>query len=77
MSYKKYQPNNKQSKKQKKKGFSPGKKRIFPEEALKIISFENALASQVQDEDIVRACSLYNQTQEKIIKARIAKIHFN
>lgn len=44
---------------------------------LKLVCFENSMASKAQDEDIIRACSLYNKTQEKIIKLKIAQIYFN
>ncbi len=44
---------------------------------LKLVCFENSIASKAQDEDIIRACSLYNKTQEKIIKLKIAQIYFN
>ncbi|MCG2711767.1 MAG: hypothetical protein L6416_05535 [Candidatus Omnitrophica bacterium] len=44
---------------------------------LKPICFENSIASKARDEDIIRACSLYNKTQEKIIKLKIAQIYFN
>jgi len=44
---------------------------------LKLVCFENSIASKARDEDIIRACSLYNKTQEKIIKLKIAQIYFN
>ncbi len=44
---------------------------------LKLVCFENSIASKVKEEDIIRACSLYNKTQEKIIKIKIAQIYFN
>ena len=44
---------------------------------LKLVCFENSIASKAQEEDIIHACSLYNKTQEKIIKLKIAQIYFN
>ncbi len=44
---------------------------------LKLVCFENSIASKARDEDIIHACSLYNKTQEKIIKLKIAQIYFN
>lgn len=44
---------------------------------LRLICFENSMAAKAQDEDIIRACSIYNKTQEKIIKLKIAQIYFN
>lgn len=71
-----------QSKKPKKKSsektfsYLSDKNKLF-NQVLKLIRFENSLAVRVQEEDIIRACSLYNKTQEKIIRLKIAKIHFN
>ncbi len=44
---------------------------------IKLVCFENSLAAKAKEEDIIRACSLYNKTQEKIIKLKIAQIYFN
>ena len=52
------------------------KSKLFGQ-VIKLIRFENSLAARVKEEDIVRACSLFNRTQEKIIRLKIAKIHFN
>jgi len=82
MPYKKDHQNNKnQPKRNKKKNNKiprnfPKKNRLF-NQLLKLVRFENLLASRVEDKDIIRACSLYNRTQEKIIKLRISRIYFN
>ncbi len=44
---------------------------------LKLVCFENSIASKMREEDIIRACSIYNKTQEKIIKLKISQIYFN
>ena len=43
----------------------------------KLVCFENSLAAKATEEDIIQACSLYNKTQEKVIKLKIAQIYFN
>lgn len=44
---------------------------------LKLVCFENSVASKAREEDIIRACSVYNKTQKKIINLKIAQIYFN
>ncbi len=44
---------------------------------LKLVCFENSIASKAQEEDIIRVCFIYNKTQEKIINLKIAQIYFN
>ena len=44
---------------------------------LKPICFENSMAAKASEEDIIRACSLFNKTQTKIINFKIAQIYFN
>ncbi|MBI4846097.1 MAG: hypothetical protein HY810_06480 [Candidatus Omnitrophica bacterium] len=44
---------------------------------LKLVAFENSVASRVKEEDIDRAYSFFQQTQEKIIKSKITQIFFN
>lgn len=44
---------------------------------LKLICFENSMAAKASEEDIIRACSIYNKTQKKIITLKIAQIYFN
>ena len=46
-------------------------------ESLKLIHFENSLASKAKDADILRACSVYNKTRAKIINLKIGQIYFN
>jgi len=57
--------------------FPFGKKKKNNHKAVELIIFENSLASRVTDNDILRACSLYHQTQKKIIKSKVTQIFFN
>ncbi|MFH1092524.1 MAG: hypothetical protein V1739_00040 [Candidatus Omnitrophota bacterium] len=56
---------------------SSNKRCTISNSTLKLICFENSIASKARDEDIIRACSIYNKTQGKIIKLKIAQIYFN
>jgi hypothetical protein len=44
---------------------------------VELVIFENSMASRVNSEDIVRAFSLFRQTQKKIIKSKVTQIYFN
>ncbi|MBU1087237.1 MAG: hypothetical protein KKD05_06940 [Candidatus Omnitrophica bacterium] len=70
-------PDNKfHSNHKKKKLINPVAKKN-PAHALKLIIFENSLASHAKDTDIKRASFLFNNLQRKIIKTKIAKINLN
>ncbi len=68
----------KNSKKKQKKAVQRfDRRKNFIEEAIRLVAFENTIASRIQEEDITQAFSLYKQTQKKIIKSKINKDYFS
>lgn len=70
------QPNHKNHKKKFTKSTYNSKKK-YPASSLKLVIFENSIASQSSDADIKRAAYLFNNIQRQIIKTRISRIHLN